>query len=268
MSVPSDALVSVAGAIHPERQGWVAVIGDRDGFRRPLWIDWRKPNALQLLRRYALDQGGARLSISSYRTPASRKASNALQARAVMADQDGSQLWRFATPAPSIVVASGGETNGKPHVHALWLLADRIDVADVGKLCRGQADLLGGDRGFNAGATATVRLPLDGSALLRFHPERSCRSIELRQRHRPSAATETPKAVPDLPADDLPGAAAVMAVSAALGEVQRGASRNVTGWELAGELHRLGLSEANAIEAGKPYVEAVEDAKPIDRPTT
>jgi hypothetical protein len=261
-SASRDSLADVALALHPGRAGWVAAIGDCDGFRRPLWLDLSKTNWAQLLRRYALDQGGVRLSLSTYRTPTSRRASNVRSARVVMADLDGSQLWRFATPAPSIVVASGGQTDGKAHVHALWLLADSIDVAEVGKLCRGQADLLEGDSGFNAGATGSTRLPIDGSALLRFQPERSCRALELRRRHRPSVAAKTPKVVP---AVDLPGAA-VMAASNALGEVQRGASRNVTGWELAGELHRLGLSEEDAIESGKPYVEAVEDAKGIDHP--
>lgn len=263
-NAPSDALAAVALALHPERRGWVAVVGDGDGFRRPLWLDWREPDAIDRLRRFACDQGGARLSISTYRTPASRKASNALQARVVMADLDGSQLWRFATPAPSIVIASGGKTNGNRHVHALWMLSDQVEADEVGKLCRGQTDLLGGDRGFNAGATATVRLPLDGSALLSFHPERSCRSLDLRRRHPISAVPELPpKASRDQPPADC-AASVNMAAGRALAAVERGESRNVTGWELAGELHRLGLSEDDAIEAGKVYVEGVEDAKGID----
>lgn len=257
---------SVALALHPESRGWVATIGDRDGFARPLWLDLSRSNWLQRLRRFVLDQGGARLSIATYRSSGSRSVSNVDRCRWVMLDADGSQLWRFATPAPSIVLASGGSSNGCAHVHALWQLDGSATVAEVGKLTRGQGDLLGGDAGFNAGATATVRLPLDRAALLVLEPRRVTRPSDLRRLHRPSAVPEPPKATATKPPADR-AASVAMAISRALAAVERGESRNVTGWELTGELQLRGLTEEEALAIGSErYAEVVNSASPIGDP--
>lgn len=257
-NAPKDSLVVVAQALHPERQGWVAAIGDRDGFARPLWLDLSKPNWTQRLRRYALDQSGARLSRSPYRRPGSRKAENVLSCAWIQLDDDGASCWRFATVQPSLVVVSS--TAG--HHHVLWRVDD-LDIADVGRLDQGQAELLGGDPGFTAGVTSTVRLPVDEGALVRL-ADRCYRAVDLRRWHRPSAASKPPKARDKSPADRT--AAVAFAISRALAAVERGESRNLSGYRLALDLWSHGLSEDEAIEAGRRYVETVEDARPGDDP--
>ncbi|HEX4669238.1 MAG TPA: helix-turn-helix domain-containing protein [Solirubrobacterales bacterium] len=244
----------------------MAAIGDRDGFLSPLWLDLSRSNWTQRLRRFVLDQGGARLSIATYRSSGSRRSSNVDRCCWVMLDADGSQLWRFATPPPSIVLASGGSSNGRAHVHALWQLDGSASVAEVGKLTRGHGDLLDGDAGFNAGATATVRLPLDPADLLTFEPDRVARPSDLRRQHRPSAVPEPPKATATKPPADR-AASVAMAISRALAAVERGESRNVTGWELTGELHRLGLTEEEALAVGRErYAEVVNLSSPLGDP--
>lgn len=258
----SDPLVQVAQALHPQRRGWVVAIGDRDGFRRPLWIDWRKPNALQLLRRYAIDQGGARMSRSSFCTPGSRKAENVLSCLWIQLDDDGDSCWRFASVQPSLVVVSS--TAG--HHHVLWRVED-LDIADVGRLDQGQAELLNGDRGFTGGATSTVRLPLEEGDLVRL-TDRSYRALDLRQHHRPTTARKSaPPIAVDPPADRA--AAVGIAVDGALAAVAGGASRNVEGIALAFDLRRLRLSEAEAMKAMERYQEPVEvDPDDSDDPYT
>jgi hypothetical protein len=254
---------TVALALHPDSRGWVAAIGDRAGYRKPLWLSLGKPSWRQQLWRFALDQGGARLSIASYRQPGSRAIGNVRAGQWVMLDADGSQLWRTANPAPSIVIASG--TPG--HAHALWQLDAPASASELGQLIAGQRDLLGGDPGFNAGATATVRLPLDPADLWRFRPERICRPLQLRQRHRPSAVPKVPpKATRDsTPADRA--ASVAMAISRALAAVGSGESRNSTGWELTGELQLRGLTEEEALAVGgERYAEIVNSASAIAAP--
>lgn len=259
LSASTDSLVTVARTLHADPVGWVYAVGDRADIRHPLWLDLSKPNWTQLLRRYALDQGGAGLSISSYRQSGSKAKTGVLRARWVMLDADGSRLWRFASPGPAIAVAS--RTAG--HAHVLWRLRDNIDPKGIADLCRGQRDLLDGDRGFSAGATATMRLPLEAEDVLRLDPERTCSALDLRRHHR------VPKLPPKQNRDSVPAdsaATAVVAVRRRLAEVEQGESRNVTGWRLAGDLWSRGLSQDEATDAGLAYVETVEDLKLGDDP--
>ncbi|MEZ5076970.1 MAG: hypothetical protein R2725_05965 [Solirubrobacterales bacterium] len=255
----NSGLVQVARALHPEPSGWVYAIGDRDGFRQAHWLDLGDGDWLDRLRDYATGQGGARLSISSYRTPRSHRSANVMRCAGVMVDSDGSRAWRFWSGSLSIVVASGGETNGRRHVHVLRLVED-LDPADASPYFRGAAEQLGGDPGFSAGVTATIRLPLDADDLLVFRPERVARASQL---HR--APEPVPKPVTRSESRDR-FISAAMAVDRRLAEVGAGESRNLSGYRLALDLWSHGLTEDETIEAGRRYVEAVEDAKVGDDP--
>lgn len=262
----SAPFLTVALALHSGSRGWVAAIGDRDGFRSPLWLHLERSNWKQRLRRFVLDQGGARLSIASYRQPGSRRSSNVDRCCWVMLDADGSQLYQEADPSPSIVVRSGGSSNGRDHVHALWQLDSPAMVGEIGKLARAQRDLLEGDPGFTAGATATVRLPLDQADLLVFDADQVTRPFDLRRQHRTSAVPEQPKATATKPPADR-AASVTLAIGRALSAVERGESRNVTGWELTGELHRLGLTEEEAASiGGERFAQVVNLSSPPGDP--
>ena len=259
----SESVGVFLAALHPERQGWAYAVGDRDGFRRPLWIDLSKSNAGQRLRRFAIDQGGARVSVSSYRDQSSRSARNVRSCRWVMVDQDGERRPIPETIPPTLSVYSGGQTGFYRHRHLLWRVDD-LDYREVGKINRDQAQLVGGDQNFTAGATATVRVPLEPDDLTLTAA--SYRALDLRRHHAPTPRRDTYTPAADRTTTDDLGAATALAIADAVAGVDQGASRNVTGWELAGRLRELGLSEAATIETGRQFVSAVEKAKPNDHP--
>lgn len=257
---PSTDLLA---ALHPDRRGWVYAVGDQHGFRRPFWLDLSKPNAAQLLHRFTLDQGGARVSVSSYRDRSSRAARNVECCRWVMVDQDGQRRSIPDAIPPSIIVYSGSRTGSHRHRHLLWRVDD-LDCCEVGQLNRDQGELVGGDPNFTAGATATVRVPLDAEDVTLA--ERTYRALDLRRHHSPARRCEN---FTIDTADTAPGeiaGAITSTVDGALGKVAQGASRNLTGWELAGELRELGISEADAMAAGERYQATVENLKPDDYP--
>jgi hypothetical protein len=239
----------------------VYAVGDQHGFRRPLWLDLSKPNTGQRLHRFAIDQGGARVSVSSYRDRSSRAARNVERCRWVMVDQDGKRRAIPDAIPPSIIVYSGSRTGSHRHRHLLWRVDD-LDRREVGQFNRDQGELVGGDPNFTAGATATVRVPLDAEDVTLT--DRTYRALDLRRHHPPARSCE------NFTIDTAPGEVAEFAITStvdgALAKVAQGASRNLTGWELAGELCELGLSEADAMRAGERYQVTVENAKPNDYP--
>ncbi len=194
----------------------------------------------------AVELGNVRATVATFKTRRSREAHNVSRAYAAMVDLDASECEEI--DRLSILIASGGSSNGRRHLHGVALLDRGVDRRELEELQRGLCDQLGGDDGWGATAAETVRIPgtehrkagrLRRVELISDSGHRHDPSDLPHAARRTSRATSTPSPN-DLPADLEQAVRAMCKVG--LGDVRRGASREGVGYGLALQCRRLGAS--------------------------
>lgn len=234
--------------------------GDRQGvaFLTGEALRWGKlafnladDDALDRIAAEAVRLGDVRATVAIFRDGSSRQSWNVLRARAAMVDFDGGEQLDDDT-LPSLMVASGGSSNGRRHFHGLWLLGHAVDGRELAEVQVGLRDNLGGDPKWTAAASALIRIPgtehRKAGKLRRVELERSNdHRFDFTDLRRSNPPRSKPTATPILPADELPAdlsSAVAMACSLKLAEVERGElPREPTGFALICESKRQGASQ-------------------------
>jgi hypothetical protein len=252
-------------------QGWVFLAGEALGWGKE-GFNLADPTALDRMAERAVELGDVRATIAVFKTRASQRSANFLAARCVMCDFDGGRnLLPFARP--TMEIASGGETDGRRHIHTLKRMYRPVrDAAEFAELQRGDRDALGGDAGWNGAATALFRIPgtvhrkggrVRKVELIAHRPERIFAVSDLRRHHR-RQRPEQPQVV-DLLTGEL--VAAMKAVAdRRLAEVGAGASRENTGFEIARDWHLLGVTKDSALDAAADWHPRVTEIAERDHP--